>query len=102
MSKQAVIQAGSSQYLVKKDDVLDIDYAPEKKTLSFDALAVVDGEDTKVGTPTVSGATVKATVVEETVKGDKVTAIRYKAKKGVDKRRGHRQLHTRIKITAIG
>lgn len=101
MSKQAVIQAGSSQYIVKADDVIDIDYQPEEKNLTFEALAVLDGENTKVGTPTVSGATVKATVVEERVAGDKVTAIRYKAKKGVDKRRGHRQLHTRIKITSV-
>ena len=101
MSKQAIIQAGSSQYIVKADDVIDIDFQPEQKSLSFEALAVIDGENTKVGTPTVSGATVKAMVVESKVKGDKVTAIRYKAKKGVDKRRGHRQLHTRIKITSV-
>jgi len=99
--KQAVISAGSKQYIVKKDDVIDIDYTPEKKTFTFNALAVIDGENTTVGTPNVEGVTVKASVIEEQVKGDKVTAIRYKAKKRVDKRRGHRQLFTRIKITSI-
>ena len=54
--KQAVISAGSKQYIVKKDDVIDIDYVPGKKTLSFEPLAVIDGENTKVGTPTVKGA----------------------------------------------
>ena len=99
--KKAVITAGSKQYIVKKDDVIDIDYSPDQKSLTFEALAIIDGENTKIGTPTVEGAKVKATVVEEQVKAEKVTAIRYKAKKRVDKRRGHRQLHTRIKITSL-
>lgn len=101
MSKQAVIQAGSSQYIVSKDDVIDIDFQPEKKSIDFEVLAVIDGDKTQVGAPTVGGAKVKGSVVEEKVAGEKVTAIRYKAKKGVDKRRGHRQLHTRVKITSI-
>jgi len=49
----------------------------------------------------VAGAKVTAEVTETLVKGDKVTAIRYKAKKRVKKVRGHRQQFTTIKITKI-
>lgn len=101
MSKLAVVRAGHSQFIVKQDDVIEIDHQPEKKTIDLPILAIIDGENTKVGTPTVSGSSVKATVVEETLKADKVIAIRYKAKKGVHKTRGHRQRQTRIKITSI-
>lgn len=68
---------------------------------SFEALLVIDGEKISVGTPLVKGLKVEADVVEQVVKGEKVTAIRYKAKKRVHKVRGHRQRHTRIRITKI-
>jgi large subunit ribosomal protein L21 len=98
--KKAVIQAGSSQHIVAEGDELDIDFTADKKELTFEVLAIVDGKNSKVGTPNVSGDTVKAKVVEQ-VRADKVTAIRYKAKKGVHKLRGHKQKLTRIKITSL-
>jgi large subunit ribosomal protein L21 len=62
---------------------------------------VIDGDTVSVGAPTVSGVKVSADIVEQSVKDDKVVAIRYKAKKRVRKVRGHRQRHTVIKITKI-
>jgi large subunit ribosomal protein L21 len=73
---------------------------PSKKA-SFDALLVIDGEKTSVGAPLVDGVKVSADIVEQIVKADKVTAIRYKAKKRVRKVKGHRQKLTRIKIASI-
>lgn len=80
---------------------LEVELLAEDKKPSFEALLVVDGENTKVGTPVVEGAKVTAEVVEQSVKDEKVVAIRYKAKKRVNKRRGHRQRHTLIKIKSI-
>lgn len=100
--KKAVILTGGKQYLVAEGQELDVDFLKNSdKKLTFDSLLVVDGADTKVGKPSVDGVKVTAEVVEAEVKADKVTAIRYKAKKRVHKVRGHRQRMTRIKINKI-
>lgn len=100
--KQAVIVSGGHQYIVSEKDKLEVELVGDVKTLKFDPLLVIDGEKVRVGQPLVSGASVEAKVLEENVKGDKVTAIRYKAKKRVNKKRGHRQQHSIIEITKIG
>lgn len=103
-AKRAVIATGGHQYLVTEGEELEVDLLDPvlaQKSTSFEALMVIDGDSVSVGTPTVSGAKVTADVLEQSVKGDKVVAIRYKAKKRVRKVRGHRQRHTRIKITKI-
>lgn len=99
--KKAVITTGSHQYLVSEGDELEVEKLVSDKKPEFEALLVIDGESINVGTPTVGGAKVTAEVTEVEVKADKVIAIRYKAKKRVDTRRGHRQKLTRIKITKI-
>jgi large subunit ribosomal protein L21 len=98
--KQAVIETGGKQYIVSKDDILDVELLGDVKKVSFDVLLIIDGDDVQVGTPLVEGAKVSAEVLE-VVRAPKVTAIRYKAKKRVHKTRGHRQNYTRIKITEI-
>lgn len=100
--KKAVIQTGSKQYLVQEGETIMIELVkPEGKAVSFEPLLVVDGEKTLVGDPLVKGASVKAEIVEADVKADKVTAIRYKAKKRVHKVHGHRQHQTAIKVISI-
>lgn len=100
--KKAVIKTGGKQYVVSEGDTLDIDFVQDAgKTMTFPVLLTVDGAKTTVGTPEVSGAKATATVIEPQVRADKVTAIRFKAKKRVHKTRGHRQMHTRVKITKI-
>ena len=99
---KAVVKISGKQYLVSEKESLLVDLLPEgTKELTLDALLVVDGDKTKVGTPTVKGAVVKAKVVEAEVKGDKIRVIRYKAKKRVHKENGHRQKYSRIEITSI-
>ena len=79
-----------------------MDLLPEgTKELTLDALLVTDGDKTTVGTPVVKGVTVKAKVVEDLVKGDKIRVIRYKAKKRVHKETGHRQKYSKIEIASI-
>lgn len=100
--KKAVIATGGKQYVVAEGQTLSIErLKSEDKTVSFDALLVVDGEKVTVGTPTVKGATVKAKVVDAEARAEKVTAIRYKAKKRVHKVHGHRQDQTVIEIQSI-
>lgn len=100
--KKAVIKAGGKQYLVVEGETINIDHLSEdKKTLEFVPIMVIDDTKTTVGTPEVKGAKVTASVIEQLVKGDKVTAIRYKPKKRVSKVRGHRQQYTQIKINKI-
>lgn len=99
--KKAVIATGGKQYLVTEGEELEIETVGEGKSLTFDALLVIDGEKISVGAPLVEGAKVTAEVLEQSAKGEKVVAIRYKAKKRVRKVRGHRQIHAKIKITKI-
>lgn len=100
--KKAVIATGGKQYLVSEGEKLEVELLhADGKTVNFDALMVIDGDDVKVGTPLVEKAKVTAEVVEEDIKAEKVTAIRYKAKKRVHKLHGHRQHHTVIKISKI-
>ncbi len=98
---KAVITTGNKQYLVAKDDVLEVDLLhSDKKSLSFEPLLVIDDKETLVGTPVVAGHTVTAEIIGET-RGEKVLAIRYKAKKRVKKVHGSKQTYTQIKITSI-
>lgn len=100
--KKAVIATGGKQYLVTEGETLEVELLhSDDKKVSFEALLVIDGDKVSVGAPSVEKVTVSAEVVEDEIKADKVTSIRYKAKKRVHKVRGHRQRHTAIKITKI-
>lgn len=99
---KAVVKIAGKQYVVGEKESLLVDLLPEgTKELTLDALLVIDGDKTTVGTPTVKGVVVKANVVEELVKGDKIRVIRYKSKKRVHKETGHRQKYSRIEISSI-
>ena len=100
---KAVVKVGGKQYVVTEKETLLVDLLPEgTKELTLDAMLVIDGKDISVGTPLVKGVVVKANVVEELVKGDKLRIIRYKAKKRVHTETGHRQKYSRIQIASIG
>ncbi len=100
--KKAVIQTGGKQYLVQEGQTVKVELLKaDAKTASFDALLVIDGDSVKIGTPTVEKSKVTADVIEDDVQANKVTSIRYKAKKRVHKVRGHRQHQTVLKISKI-
>ena len=100
--KKAVIATGGKQYVVSEGETLAVEVLKsDKKSVDFEALMVIDGDQVQIGAPTVSGAKVTAEVVNADARADKVTAIRYKAKKRVRKVRGHRQHQAEIKITKI-
>lgn len=100
--KKAVIATGGKQYLVTEGETLSVELLKQDgKTAEFAALLVIDGDNISVGIPEVKGAKVTAEILESDVQADKVTSIRYKAKKRVHTVRGHRQHHTQLKITKI-
>lgn len=100
----AIVEIGGKQYQVSKDDTL---YIPRQKAeandkLTFDKVLLVnDGKSVTVGTPTVEGATVKATVLDQ-VKADKVLVFKKKRRKRYKVKNGHRQPYTQIKIDSVG
>ena len=100
---KAVIVTGGKQYTVAEGDILFIEKlnAEENTTVKFDeVLAVLDGENSKVGAPVVEGAAVEAKVIKNG-KGKKIDVLRYKAKKNEKKHIGHRQPYTKVEITKI-
>ena len=100
---KAIIVTGGKQYTVSEGDILFIEKlnAEEESTVKFDeVLAILDGENSKIGAPVVEGAVVEAKVVKNG-KGKKIDVIKYKAKKGEKKHIGHRQPYTKVEITKI-
>ena len=100
--KKAVIATGGKQYVVAEGEEISIERLKgDDKKITFDAMLVVDGDKVSVGAPLVKGVAVKASVVDSEARAEKVTAIRYKAKKRVHKLHGHKQLQTVIQIDTI-
>jgi large subunit ribosomal protein L21 len=104
MDKFAVIATGGKQYLVSEGQMLKVeklDFAVGSP-VEFEALLISDvkGTDTAVGTPTVGGVKVKATVLEHG-RADKVSVVKYKPKVRYRRNVGHRQPFTKIKVDQI-
>ena len=100
----AVIKTGGKQYLVREGQTLTVEKLEleEGKTIDFDAMLISDDEakNTKVGTPMVAGAKVKAKVTEHG-KLKKIAVVKFKAKSRYRRNVGHRQPYTKIQIEKI-
>ncbi|MBQ9633368.1 MAG: 50S ribosomal protein L21 [Lachnospiraceae bacterium] len=98
----AIIATGGKQYKVSEGETVCVEKleGEEGTEVSFDEVLIVSGDDFKVGNPTIAGASVKGTIVEQG-RAKKVIVYRYKPKKGFHKKRGHRQHFTKVKITGI-
>lgn len=100
--KKAVITVAGLQYVVAEGDTINVNRLDvDKKSHTFEAMLVIDDKKTTVGTPVIAGSKVVADVVDAEARGEKVTAIRFKAKKRVTKVRGHKQSLTTLKIKSI-
>ena len=100
---KAVIVTGGKQYTVSEGDVLFVEKlgVEAEATVKFDqVLAVLDGENSKIGAPVVEGAVVEAKVVKNG-KGKKIHVLKYKAKKNEKKKIGHRQPFIKEQIVKI-
>lgn len=99
----AIIETGGKQYKVAQGDVVFVEKlnAEEGAEVTFDkVLLAAEGDDVKVGTPVVEGATVTAKVLKNG-KAKKVLVFKMKRKKNERKKRGHRQPFTKVEITAV-
>ena len=98
----AIIATGGKQYKVSEGDVIYIEKLGKNAgdTVTFDQVLFVNNGEAKVGEPTVAGASVTASVVEEG-KAKKVIVYKYKRKTGYHKKNGHRQPFTKVKIEKI-
>ncbi len=99
----AIVEIAGKQYKVRENDTLYIPrhQANAEDKLTFDrVLLVSNGKDVQVGTPTVEGAAVEATVLAQ-IKADKILVFKKKRRKRYRVKRGHRQPYTQIKIDAL-
>ncbi len=98
----AIIETGGKQYRVEEGDVIDVellDTASEQVEFK-NVLLLNQGEEVKLGTPYLSKCIVHGEWLQES-KGPKVVAFKYKQRKGIRRKVGHRQKYARVKITAI-
>ena len=99
----AVVKTGGKQYRVSAGEKLKIEQITAdvgQEILLEEVLLVADGEALKMGTPLVSGASVKAKVLKHG-RGDKVHIFKMKRRKHYRKSQGHRQNYTEIEILGI-
>lgn len=100
----AIIESGSKQYRAVEGQFIDVDRLPVEAGNKFNLeriLLMADGDEVLVGTPTVSGIEIKVTVVDHT-KGPKIDRFKYRPKKRIRVRGGHRQQYTRLMVDFIG
>ncbi len=101
--KYAIVESGGKQYRAVEGDTIEVDLleANVGDQLSLDSvLLVVNDDKVSVGAPMVGGARISATVVDH-IKGPKIVVFRYRLKKRIRVKTGHRQQYTRLKVNSI-
>ena len=99
----ALVKTGGKQYRVTKDDTILVErIAAEEgaEVILNDIVMLGDGDKVTIGTPTVDGAAISATVVRQT-RGPKIIIFRRKRRKNHRRTQGHRQDLTLLKINDI-
>ena len=99
----AVVDIKGKQYKAEKGGLLRVDHieGTEGDEVSFEQVMLVsDGEKVKVGNPFVKGASIK-TKLEKHGKGDKVVVMKFKRRKGYQRKRGHRQHYSFVRVEEI-
>ncbi len=99
----AIVKCGGRQYRAEEGNSLIVEKLPyevgEEIELE-DVLLLADGEGITVGQPSVEGAMVKATIVEQ-FRGKKIFVWKYRPRKRYRRRQGHRQSYTRLRVDEI-
>ena len=100
----AIVESGGKQYRAVEGSTIDVDRLAFEVGKKFDferVLLMADEDIVMVGTPTVGGIIVSAIVMDH-VKGPKVTSFKYRPKKRIRVKGGHRHFYTRLMIDFIG
>ncbi len=101
--KYAVVESGGKQYIAREGETVEVDRLPLDvgKSITFEkVLLVVDGKDVAVGAPSVQGAKVKGTIVDQ-IKAKKIIVFKYIPKERYRRKQGHRQRYTQVAIEDI-
>ena len=99
----AVIRTGGRQFRAEVGATIDVERLPQQVNDSFeisDVLLIGDGDNTVIGQPTVEGASVKVTVVEQG-RDKKIIVFKYRQRTNFRRMRGHRQYFTRLRVDEI-
>ena len=98
----AVIKTGGKQYKVEEGDIVRVEKIEAEKgdAVTFDNVLLIGGDEYAIGTPTVKGASVSASVVRQ-FRDKKIVVIKMKRRKRYRKTQGHRQYLTEVRITKI-
>jgi large subunit ribosomal protein L21 len=100
----AIVETGGKQYRVRPGDTIAVERLSGEPgdTLDLDRVLLVggDGDETRLGSPALEGAVVRAEVIEHG-RGQKIIVFRYKSKVRYRRKTGHRQPLTRLRITDI-
>lgn len=101
---KAIIKTQGQQFAVSEGDILVVNRYPKTEagnTVEInDVLSVGEGESFRVGTPFIQGATVTAKILENK-RGEKIVVFKKKKRKGMERKQGHRQDLSVIKIESI-
>jgi large subunit ribosomal protein L21 len=100
----AIVESGGKQYRAVEGRTIEVDRLPVEAGTQYNierVLLMADGDDVMVGTPTVDGIEVKVTVVDH-IKGPKLISFKYRPKKRIRVKGGHRQQYTRLLVDSIG
>ncbi|UYN92095.1 MAG: 50S ribosomal protein L21 [Anaerolineales bacterium] len=103
LMRYAIIESGGKQYKAVEGETIEVDLVEQEAGKQIEiaqVLLISDGDNILVGTPTVAGAKVAATVVDDT-QGPKITVFKYKPKIRYRVKTGHRQKLTRLMIDSI-
>lgn len=102
--RYAIVESGGKQYRAVEGRTIEVDRLAAEQGKKFDferVLLMADGDDIMIGTPTVEGIEVKVTVADH-IKGPKIDRFKYRPKKRIRVRGGHRQQYTLLMVDFIG
>ncbi len=102
--KYAIVESGGKQYRAVEGKAIEVDLLavqPGDEVILDQVLLIVSDDDCQVGTPVVQGVVVK-TKVDSHIKGEKIDVFRYRPKKRIRVKTGHRQQYTRLIVESIG
>jgi large subunit ribosomal protein L21 len=100
----AIVESGGKQYRAVEGKSIEVDRLPVEAGKKFNlerVLLIADSDEVTIGTPTLSGIEVQVTVLDHT-RGPKIDRFKYRPKKRIRVRGGHRQQYTRLMVDFIG
>ena len=101
--KYAIVEDGGKQYRAVEGSIIEVDHYQSEIGEKVDlenVLLLSDGDEITIGTPTIEGAKIEATVLEH-FKAPKIVVFKYKPKERYRVKKGHRQKYTRLRIDSI-